>query len=449
MGHIALKPIKPNPMKTANTPKNSKQHIALMSSALAETRSLRDNGHAFATRINPKRFPFRKTGKCAWGAAAALVLFATFQPAAAQVSYSTRGFKVGMHENGSFTLENTSSAGNNMVALEIRLANNTFFDTTNASPGLASTGWYVITNPSSMVINLPFDSATDGQQYAGMGFAGTFAPGTFVGIGFDLDNYANPDGPGFPTAAAFRAHFFNGQKVVSTLRNFAQPVGGTNYAYTTSVSAPVRGNSLLKVDFNTPTPSPTEPGWQAFNVSGSASAQTQSYAASATETSGNVSVTIKSSSGLLQSRDRLNPADGGFLTTGELMRDFAVTSNNNILELTIGGLTAGKQYVFTFHSHDHVTGFVQTWTNTTGGVQPSTSSQLFTGTEIFFDEQHTVSMSAVANGSGVVTFTATAGAGDSPRLNALEIHTIPEPGSIALLALGGMSLLSRRRCRLG
>ncbi len=180
----------------------------------------------------------------------------------------------------------------------------------------------------------------------------------------------------------------------------------------------VVGDPVLKIDFNTPS-SPTETGWQSFNISGGPT-QTQSFAASNSFTSGSLSVALAASAGNLGSRDRGGPADAGAFTLGELYRDFVTTDNNRALTLTISGLLAGTDYFFTFYAYDHsAQGGTTTFTNLGSGA----SGSINYNTSVTADGQFSLTLGGVANALGTVSFRATANANDSPRLNGFTIHS--------------------------
>jgi hypothetical protein len=205
---------------------------------------------------------------------------------------------------------------------------------------------------------------------------------------------------------------------------------------------------FLHVDFNSGS-SPTESGpptFSAFSISGTPASASVSYSTPLSMTSGTTTISLASSAGNLDKRDRGTPSDSGSFTFGELYRDFATTfDNDRSMLIEISGLKPSTPYNVTFYAYDSiVSSLSNTLTNTTSGTQPSSSGTITqSSSSISSNSQYALTMDVISDSSGVATFTETPSAGTSPRLNGLQIA--PEPSCLGLLALAGLALL-RRRC---
>jgi hypothetical protein len=62
----------------------------------------------------------------------------------------------------------------------------------------------------------------------------------------------------------------------------------------------------------------------------------------------------------------------------------------------------------------------------------------------FDDPAYSATGTFTSDGSGVLTFSIT-GSGSRPMINGFQIAAVPEPSSVALIALGGFALIRRRR----
>lgn len=126
----------------------------------------------------------------------------------------------------------------------------------------------------------------------------------------------------------------------------------------------------------------------------------------------------------------INANAGTTITEANAIVDGLFINNNTAtISITIAGLADGVTYGFVAHTGRNsdgvdatVAGQTATWA--AGGGQEISFSQIAAGGEITFD------------------FTS---AGNNATLNALSITAIPEPSSAALLGLGGLALILRRR----
>lgn len=213
-----------------------------------------------------------------------------------------------------------------------------------------------------------------------------------------------------------------------------------------SPSIVLADDPFLNVDFNSGS-SPTEsdpPGFSAFTISGTPGSKSLPFSTPALFTSGITTITLSSSAGNLDSRDRSAPSDSGSFLFGELYRDFATTfDNDRTLQIQISGLNPNTQFSITFYAYDSGTSSLSdTFLNTTVGPQPSTSGVITqSSSSISSNNQFALTMYAISDASGIITFSETPSAGTSPRLNALQI-AVPELSSISLnIAMAGSGIL--------
>ncbi|MBC8239389.1 MAG: PEP-CTERM sorting domain-containing protein [Alphaproteobacteria bacterium] len=109
---------------------------------------------------------------------------------------ATPFFSMGINNTARMGLMNTSTDGELITKITINLDNDTFFDTTDDSPGLMSTGWTIELNNGVTVI-FPTDASTNGQITAMIDFT-SFDPLDDVRWRVDLDTFADPDNLGDP-----------------------------------------------------------------------------------------------------------------------------------------------------------------------------------------------------------------------------------------------------------
>jgi hypothetical protein len=123
------------------------------------------------------------------------------------------------------------------------------------------------------------------------------------------------------------------------------------------------------------------------------------------------------------------------------LRDGLFINAGGVITLTFTGLDAGMTYDFLAYGARGNGGTGVTYTATGGNTEnDSISSVSDNGTE-------TVNLTGItANGSNEITFVVTDGGG-AGALNFLQITSvpIPEPSSTALLGLGGLAFILRRR----
>ena len=193
----------------------------------------------------------------------------------------------------------------------------------------------------------------------------------------------------------------------------------------------LQASDLLSVDFNTAS-SPTQAGF----AGQSATSFTHSTA------SGALTVTISSQQGNFDRGVGPTKTHG---TNTDLYRDFFFDNSNNIT-ITLSGpaISASTDYIMTFYAYDEAenrnTSFIATGDTTGATLGPVNAPA---DSDITSLGQFAVTGTFNSGASGVLTFNA---AGPSRAvINGLEISAVPEPSTTALLGLGGLALILRRR----
>jgi len=227
-----------------------------------------------------------------------------------------------------------------------------------------------------------------------------------------------------------------------------------------AVTATTAHAAVLSVDFgNTNFGSVTQAGFELFNADGnSSSSDTRIYSTD----SGDVDVTVngkRTADGIDGLFNRSGVTDGGALTYAAIYNDFAydnAASGETTMELVLSGagITADTAYALTFYSYDTdatVTGNVVTTSyNGSSGTTGSASDLIYTiGTNPTTNDQYSTTGLFTSDNTGTLTVTmASSVSGDvftGVRLNAFEFDVVPEPSTTALLGLGGLALILRRR----
>jgi hypothetical protein len=266
----------------------------------------------------------------------------------------------------------------------------------------------------------------------------------------------------------------------STAMNFLKTTLALLVACGLAVSAMAQAPNSVYFDFGRhdggvngrPVPNPTTPlggtGLYYWNSIGS-SLQGQSAADLYT---GLVTANNTPLSGWVVDIEGANNQANGFLNGGlsldastqnptyALLGDFAVKDatgdyffTTTSAQFILKGLNPTYTYDFTFFgSRLWTVGGTRTTTYTAAGLTTSTTSPLATtGVGIGAggynaNNNTTVSLLGVKpNALGNITFTYTAASGGFGYLNAMKVTFVPEPSTLALLALGGIAAVAMRR----
>ena len=193
---------------------------------------------------------------------------------------------------------------------------------------------------------------------------------------------------------------------------------------------------LLAIDINHGT-SPTEAGFTGQNSSGVVHSTT----------AGDITVSFTGQQGTF---DR--GASGG--VNNDLYRDFIFENNTGnspdiTLTLTGPGVAASTDYILTFYAYDSGDATRRTGIAGISGTTGTTLGPVIsqgTGVPDTLDE-YAVTGTFTSDGAGTLTFgiDGLPGGGERTGINGFQLEAVPEPSTTALLGLGGLALILRRR----
>ena len=134
------------------------------------------------------------------------------------------------------------------------------------------------------------------------------------------------------------------------------------------------------------------------------------------------------------------PATVATLPASALQDSIYINSSSHSVTLTFSGLDSGSTYDFLTYGARGNSGSDATYTITGGNSGSGTIS------DVFNNATQTVNITGITpNGSNEITFLWTT-TGSASGLNLIQITTaVPEPSSTALIGLGGLALILRRR----
>ncbi len=177
----------------------------------------------------------------------------------------------------------------------------------------------------------------------------------------------------------------------------------------------------------------TTAGWDVLGVSG-ATGNGADVAVTTLTTGWQLAIDFDNTAAVGVGGAGIAGAAGATITEANAIVDgFFIQNNTDVITLNFSNLTAGANYDFVAHTGRNGGGADAT----VGGVTSTWAAG--GGQELSFTQQ--------ASGTGTLSFTFSS-AGNNATLNALSIADgapIPEPSSTALLGLGGLALILRRR----
>lgn len=143
------------------------------------------------------------------------------------------------------------------------------------------------------------------------------------------------------------------------------------------------------------------------------------------------------------------------LRNTDLFRDFTFKNANAALTLTLSGpgIAANSDYELKLWSYDSNSGgktHSQSYAGVSGTVGAAGPIVYPAGGNPSSLDSFSAIGTFTSDGAGVLTIeltdTITSGSNNpEPRLNGLQLSPVPEPSAIALLGLGGLALIGRRR----
>jgi len=234
----------------------------------------------------------------------------------------------------------------------------------------------------------------------------------------------------------------------------------TNTVLASLLAAGSVSAALVNVNFHNDSGGETEADLDG-PLGGASSTWNQSTSASGTDVlnSANVATTIDwAFAHSLEENDTNNWADPA---RKMLIGSFGQFGKGEDSTLTISGLVAGQLYNVAIaasrlrnNGTEHSYGTFSTSNNTTSGSQTVDGITSLNGDAWELGVNHALFENVEANGSGEISFLADAldndelFAGSLARrfhLNGFQIESVPEPSTTALLGLGGLALILRRR----
>jgi len=135
---------------------------------------------------------------------------------------------------------------------------------------------------------------------------------------------------------------------------------------------------------------------------------------------------------------------------GPMYQGFATAAGGGALGLEIAGLSANTEYDITFYSFDENGSRTSVFTDYTGSEDSLVGSIAYSNLsgagsgDPTFDSEYSLTAEVTTDSAGRLIFSDTE-AGNAPVLDGFQISAVPEPSSVAMAGLGGLSLFMFRR----
>lgn len=188
------------------------------------------------------------------------------------------------------------------------------------------------------------------------------------------------------------------------------------------LAAASQAQVLLSVDFNAQFYNQTQPGFTGLAYTTVYPVSIGDYTLTLTSTAPNMGTGSSNS----------NP-----VSDAALWKDFAAAGDSGTMTLTLDGLTPGDTYTFTAWSWRDGLGSTQNVVYTpisgTGGTGATIT---YTSTLPTALTDYDASMQLVANGSGQIVLTVSAGTFNGTVINGFQVSAVPEPSAAFMFGLG-------------